>query len=369
MDSIKPDPTGPAAPGPANSTDTAAVPARRPTSYDVARLAGVAQSTVSRCFGDDANISPATRARVHEAAARLGYQPNAIARSLITRRSDMVGLLVTRFTLRFSPDLIYVIGVSLAEAGKQVVLVPMGDELPSAGALRRALAFPFDGLISCVTLAEADLRGLRQRRLPVVFFNRTPAGDADSVSASHALSTAGVADALLAAGHRRFLCVAGPLGAPVSEARIGGFVRRLTERGHPAPPVLVSDYSYEGGYDAFLHHMHPGAERPDAVMAANDMLAMGVMDACRYRLDLRVPGDISVVGADDVPGSARPTYELATLAQDLPAMAGEAVRLLLRRIEQPGADTVAAVLPSILKPRASARLGDLPPEPASGNPD
>lgn len=330
--------------------------ARRPTSYDVARLAGVAQSTVSRCFAGDANISPATRARVVEAAGRLGYQPNALARSLITRRSDMVGALVTRYTLRFSPDLIYAIGLSLAAAGKQLLLAPVGDDLPPADALRRALAFPLDGLISCVTLTGADLADLR-RRLPVVFFNRRPEGGvADSVGAAHAEAAAGLADALLAAGHVRFVCVAGPPGAPVSEARVGGFMRRLAERGLPAPPVLGSDYSYAGGRDAFLRHMSAGAPRPDAVMAANDPVAMGVMDACRFDLGLRVPGDVSVVGADNVAEGARPTYELTTLGQDLPAMAGEAVRLLLRRIAEPGAAPVASVLPSVLVRRGSARL-------------
>ena len=337
-------------------------PPRRPTSYDVARLAGVAQSTVSRCFGGDASISPGTRARVEQAAVRLGYQPNALARSLITKRSDMVGALVTRYTLRFSPDLVYALGLSLAEAGKQLVLVPVGDDLPPAGALRRALAYPLDGLISCVTLTSADLKGLHGRRLPVVFFNRVPIGygagngAADSVRAAHAEAAAAVADALLDAGHRSFLCVAGPPGAPVSGERIGGFIRRLQQRGFAPPPVLDTDYSYEGGRDAFLRHME-ARDRPDAVLAANDPVALGVMDACRFRLGLRVPEDVSVVGADNASEGARPSYLLTTVSQDLPAMAGEAVRLLLRRIADPGAAPVAAVLPAPLVRRASARLG------------
>ena len=331
---------------------------RRPTSYDVARVAGVAQSTVSRCFGGDRSISSATRARVVAAATRLGYQPNALARSLITRRSDMVGALVTRYTLRFSPDLIYAIGLSLTDAGKQLVLIPVGDDLPPAGALRRALAYPLDGLISCVTLAPADLQRLRDRRLPVVFFNRQPDGAvADSVTASHAEAAASAADALLAAGHRRFLCMAGPPGAPVSGERIGGFVRRLAERGLPRPAVLNTDYSYEGGRDGFLRHMADAAAAPDAVVTANDQIAMGVVDACRFQLGLRVPEDVSVVGADDTAEGARPTYALSTLHQDVPAMAGEAVRLLMRRLAEPGAESVAIVLPSTLVRRASARLG------------
>ncbi len=148
--------------------------ARRATSYDVAQVAGVAQSTVSRCFREDGGISPATRERVLKTAKRLGYTPNALARSLITRRSNMVGVVITRYTLRGNPDVIYAIGESLAAAAKQLLLITVESDRPSSAALRGALEYPLDGLISCVLIADDDLDELLARRVPTVFFNRTP---------------------------------------------------------------------------------------------------------------------------------------------------------------------------------------------------
>ena len=125
-----------------DSSAGAGPPSRRATSYDVARAAGVAQSTVSRCFQADSNISETTRASVLDAARRLGYVPNALARSLITRRSNMVGVIATRYTLRGNPDVIYAIGEALAAAGKQLLLVTAEDDSPTTADLRGALEYP-----------------------------------------------------------------------------------------------------------------------------------------------------------------------------------------------------------------------------------
>ncbi|MEO8715997.1 MAG: LacI family DNA-binding transcriptional regulator, partial [Acetobacteraceae bacterium] len=168
-----------------------AVSGGRATSYDVARLAGVAQSTVSRCFQGDGTISPPTRRKVMEAAESLGYVPNALARSLITRRSSMVGVVIARYTLRGNPDVIYAIGESLAAAGKQLLLITVESDLPASAALRGAFEYPFDGLISCVLLGDDDFADLLNRRLPIVFYNRCPdRGGVDSVTADHAAAAA-----------------------------------------------------------------------------------------------------------------------------------------------------------------------------------
>jgi DNA-binding LacI/PurR family transcriptional regulator len=329
---------------------------RRATSYDVAQAAGVAQSTVSRCFTPDSNISPATRERVRAIAASLGYVPNALARSLITQRSNMVAVIATRFTMRGNPDLIYTLGETLAAAGKSVMLVTVPNDLPDEEALRATLEYPIDGLISCALLADDTVRQFLTRGVAMLFYNRSvQAPRIDWIKTDNAEAAADLARRMHRAGHRRFVCVAGPADAPVSRERTGGFTRRLAALGVDETPVLHADYAYDGGKAAFLAHLatYPA---PDAVFCANDQLAMGVLDACRFDLKLDVPGDISVAGFDDVPEAARPSYGLTSVRQDSAGMARSAVEMLLTRIANPRISARRVMVPGELIVRGSTTL-------------
>lgn len=339
-----------------------AAPPRRPTSYDVARAAGVTQSTVSRCFRDDSAISHATRAHVLETARRLGYVPNALARSLITRRSNMVGVIVTRYTLRANPDVIHAIGEALTAAGKTLLLVTAARDLPRSAELDGVLEYPLDGLISCVQLADADIARFRARHIALAFYNRrSPGIPVDSVTADHAAAAAAAATALHAAGHRRFLCVAGPADAPVSRERTEGFITALAALGIPRPHVIATDFSYEGGRDGFLA-TERGERLPEAVFCANDQIALGVMDACRFALGLRIPADISIVGFDDIAEAGRPAYLLTTMRQDSVDMARQAVDLLLNRLATPDLPVIRREIPARMVMRTSAKLAGALPE-------
>ncbi len=333
--------------------------ARRATSYDVARAVGVAQSTVSRCFKPGSNVSATTRALVLGAAERLGYMPNALARSLITRRSDMVGVVATRYTLRGNPDVIYAIGEALAAAGKQLLLVVAESDAPGPHELRAALEYPLDGLISCVAMTETDIRTVRGRGIPVVLYNRRlPGLPVDSVTCDNANAAGEVAAALHVAGHRRFLFVGGPDRAPVSRERRDGFLARLRALGNEPAAVIDTDYSYEGGRDAMLGHIGGrAAVRPDAVFCASDQIALGVLDACRFELGLEVPRDISVVGFDDIAEAARLSYRLTTMHQDSVGMARRAVDILLRRLHAPALGVITEEVAARFVVRRSADLG------------
>lgn len=331
-------------------------PGRRSTSYDVALAAGVSQPTVSRCFRPDSGISPATRTRVLEAAERLGYMPNALARSLITQRSNLVAVIATRYTLRGNPDVAYALGESLRAAGKQLLLVTVEGDLPSRDVLLRTLEYPLDGLISCALLTDTQLAELRGRHIPVVLFNRqSDAAPVDHVTTDHRRACEKLARQLAAAGHRRFVCLSGPAEAWVSRQRVDGFRRGLHACGIAPEAVLETDFSYERGRDA-LRAYAPTAERPDAVLCANDQLAMGAMDACRFDLGWQIPEEVSVVGFDDVSEADRPSYGLTTLHQRSVEMAQEAVRLLLQRLERPSSKPVHTMIKSVLVQRRSARL-------------
>lgn len=328
---------------------------RRATSYDVARAAGVAQSTVSRCFKADSGISPATQARVQAAAARLGYTPNALARSLIRRRSDMVGLMVSELTLRANPNLVAGIGRALAQAGKRLMLLACADLAEARTAARSALEYPLDGLIVTPMLEEAALRPFLRQQVAVLCLNR-PAGLAgvDRVASDHVEAGRAVASLLHRAGHRRFLCLGGAEGFPVNTERRRGFLGRLAELGATAQEVLAEE-SYAGGRAAFAAHVaRHGA--PEAVFCVYDRLAFAVLDACRFDLGLAAPGDISVIGCDDVAEAAHQSYELTSVRQDIAAIAEGAVALLLRRMAAPDAQAETLLVPTMLVRRRSARL-------------
>lgn len=329
---------------------------RRATSYDVAIAAGVAQSTVSRCFVPDSQISPDTRARVQAVAVALGYVPNALARSLILRRSDMVAVIVTEFTLRTNPAIVSGIGRALAAHGRQLLLMAVEDDARARDAARNALRYPLDGLVVAAILEDSDVEPFLSRGVPVVFFNRPVAlPRVDRVATDHAGASREVASLLHAAGHRRYLCIGGPADWTVNQERARGLVDQLAELGTRDVPVVPSPPSYAGGREAFLNHLRTG-RRPDAVFCVNDQLAFGVLDACRFDLGLAAPDGISVIGCDDVAEAGHQSYDLTTVRQDIERMAASAVELLLRRIETPDAQARSLFLPGTLVRRGSARL-------------
>jgi DNA-binding LacI/PurR family transcriptional regulator len=329
---------------------------RRITSYDVAQAAGVAQSTVSRCFQNAGSVSAETRMRIEGAARELGYTPNALARSLITQRSNLVGVVATRHTMRNNPDVVYAIGDRLAGAGKRLLLMVVANDQAAEAALGSALEFPLDGLISCVQMPDDTVRSFLHRQIPVLSLNRAvPHARVDCVVVDHAKATRQVATLLHQAGHRRFLCISGPRSAPVSRERVNGMLFRLSELGIADIPVISAEYSYEGGRQA-MREQAPRMTRPDAIFCANDQLALGAMDACRFDLGWRVPDDVSVIGFDDIPEAARPGNALTTVRQDSELMATTAVELLLKRIERPDAAPQTIQVPTSLIRRLSARL-------------
>ncbi len=301
-------------------------------------------------------MSEATRARVQEVATALGYVPNAIARSLITRRSEMVGVIVTEFTLSANPAIVAGIGRALAGHGKQLLLMPVEDGASAQAAAQAALRYPLDGLVVATALEPDEVQPFLLRGVPVVSFNGPAAlPRVDRVATDHAGAARDVADRLHAAGHRRVLCMGGPAAWPVNAERTRGFVEGL--RGLGATPTLIrpAAQSYAGARAAFLEHVQ-AAGAPDAVFCGSDALAFGVLDACRFSLGLRVPDDVSVVGFDDVPEAAHEAYDLTTVRQDIGALATAAVDMIVRRLEAPEVRARRLLLPGTLVRRGSARL-------------
>ncbi|OUD10022.1 hypothetical protein BVC71_00440 [Marivivens niveibacter] len=330
---------------------------KRATATDVAEKAGVSQSTVSRCFSPDSKISKKTRDHVLKVAAEIGYTPNAIARSLITRRSGMVGVILTQQSISSLPEMINALSQALEGERQRMLLISPKDETHVGDVIEGAYGYPLDGVISCVTLTQTQLDGFRTRGIPVAFYNRHPAGAAfDSVATDHYEAAQQVADRLHAAGHRRFLSIAGPLDAPVSKQRTRGFSERIEELGSGSIELVSADYSYDGGKAAFLAAIKEKGPF-DAVFCANDRIAMAVVDASRGELGLKVPNDLSVVGFDDVSEARQPAYDLTTVRQHLPDMAQAVVELLRKRMAAPDNPPQRILIPGSFVKRGTARLG------------
>ncbi len=329
-----------------------------PTSYDVAHSAGVSQAVVSRAFHADAPIAAATRAKVLAAAQQLGYLPNAVARSLITKRTGLVAVLISQDTQRETSDVLFTLGVALQDQGFQALLFSVAQESDSARALHQALAHGVDAIVSCLALPRTALDQAWHRPCPVIMFNRSAPGElASSVATDHANATRLLASRLLAAGHQRFAVVTGPVDAPVSQQRANGFCERLASFGVQDIRCFQGDYHYESGHAAgmALLDLADTAQRPDVIFCVNDAMALGVLDAARFGLMLQVPHDVSVVGFDNITYGQRPAYKLTTISQPFTDLAEHAAVEIRARLDSDSACR-QILLPAQLIERASANL-------------
>ena len=327
----------------------------RATSYDVARLAGVSQSAVSRAFRVGASISKAKRDKVEKAALALGYQPSNIARSLITQRTRMVGVVMTDTTVRNTTDILRCLSDAIQLAGNRMLLCTVPTDREAAEGVADLLAFHVDGIISSAALQAEVLTAANRQRVPVVLFNRVPSGMfASSVACDHAAGMATLVAHLAGGNMARTVLLAGPEGAPVSEERIAGARNALAARALSPAAVLHSDYSYEGGRSTVLRAFSR-ANFPGTLICVNDAMALGAIDALRFDLGLAVPGDVQVCGFDDVPQSSWPSYALTTLRQPVRHMADACMRLLLDKLEGTACDGERRLMPAELQPRGSTR--------------
>ena len=328
------------------------------TIKDVAKLAGVSVSTASVALNGRGPVSEATRQRVKEAALALRYRPNAVARSLVTRRTRSIGLVLADLT---DP---YFHGVAkgieaVASASGYTVLLADTDRSPAKEerSLETLLCRQVDGLILAGSAGEngGSLSWLKTSQVPVVTVGRYseafPAVSADNTGAGRL-----VAEHLVREGYRRIGFIGGPPGLRVSVERCQGFCTALREAGFEPLCSAPGDFTPAGGYQAAKALLANGAERPEAIVAANDQMAIGVLKAVK-EAGLQVPDDVAVAGIGDVATAVYTDPPLTTVALPLREMGERAARMLLRLIEGEAAPEQPLVLPVTLKVRASTRRG------------
>ena len=299
------------------------------TAEDVARTLGVSQSTISRAFSMTASISDDMKLRVIKAANKLGYQPNVIARSLITRRTNMIAIVMANLIDPFYPVVLDELVQQIQARGFQTLLF-----VPSAGqdiddVMPNLLQYQVDAIVlTSATISSEMARICAARDTPVVSFNRyVPGLKIHAVSSDNVAGARQVADFLVTTGHERPAFVSGQRDATTNRDRQTGFASRLKQL--KIKSYLQEDggeFSYEAGYAAAKRLLRR-ATRPDALFFACDVMALGGMDAAR-EIGLSVPEDLSIVGYDDVPMAALPCYSLTTIRQPIREMAKAAVDVL-----------------------------------------
>lgn len=333
--------------------DRRGFPPTRATSHDVARLAGVSQSTVSRVYRAETSVSKATRRLVEAAAAELNYVPNQVARSLTSQRSGMIAVVINQPSSRAYPEILFYLGAEIEAAGFRMLVFTLPADENGHGLIQNLLSYHVDGILSSAAFDEAVLHAYRDAQVPVVMFNRqTYSSTASAVACDHEGGMEVLLQTIAPLLRGPLAVLAGPEGAPVSEARLRGIRASAERRGLGIYRVIHEDYSFEGGRRA-ADDLLSGGRALDLVVCVNDAMALGLMDTCRFDFGRAVPDDLMVTGFDDIPQAAWPSYGLTSLRQPVRRMAASAVQLLGEMIEQPEMDGETRLLAAELKIRNS----------------
>jgi DNA-binding LacI/PurR family transcriptional regulator len=328
----------------------------RETVVTLARLAGVAASTVSRALKGDPRISAATRRRIAALAKERGYTPNALARTLSSGRSGLIGLVLGPIENPFYAELMQEAVAQAANRGLRLLLLHVGAGAMEDSTAQALLQYQVDGcLITSAELSSHAARICAAHNVPVVMVNRVPRLHASAIACDNFTGGQDLADFLLDAGHRSFAIIRGNPDSSTSIERERGFAERLAARDIDPPLRINGGSTYDGGFAAGrMFAEMPEDRRPQAIFAVADIMAMGVIDAFRIA-GIKVPDDISVVGFDGITQAARPIYSVTTVAQPVASMVGRGFDLLTARIGNSALPDEVVLLRGSLIVRHSAR--------------
>lgn len=327
------------------------------TSYDVALKAGVSQSAVSRCFKKGASVAPRTREKILAAARELNYYPNAIAQGLITRRSNLVAIIISNLTNLYYPEVLAELTQRLSAQGIRVLLFSLAAESDVDEVLDQVWRYRVDGAIVAARLNTDQLAAFADRGVPVILYNRIGEGIpvssvcCDSVSGERAL-----VDALFEGKHQVFGIIAGPADSYVGEERVDAARRRLHQLGRDCH-IVRGNFDYVSGDAGLKELMRLTDRKLDALICANDLMAIGAIDSARINFGINVPTDLSVVGFDGVGPATWLAYQVTTIRQPVRRMTEAAVAMLTERIERPELSPEQRLFTGELMPGSSARLG------------
>ncbi|WP_368654863.1 LacI family DNA-binding transcriptional regulator [Ornithinibacillus sp. 4-3] len=322
---------------------------------EVARLAGVSQSTVSRVFTPNSSkpVSESLQRRVLDSAKQLGYRPNALARGLITNKTNMIGLVMGDIENPFFSGILEKLTGSLKNKGFNILFVHTKEGLLQEEEISQFLEYNVDGVIVTDALLSSNVVGqLSNNQIPVVLLYRDIEGSpchfvgCDNYSAGREIGKY-----LFNQGHRKLAYMTGHEDSSTSRDRQEGFCAFLHEKG-VAPVIEAGGYSYKAGYQAALRLLSNNRDL-DALFCADDIMAVGVIDAVET-LGISIPKELSIVGFDDIPMASWNPYALTTWKVPVDELIELAISILLKEINGENEEIMRVLLPGTFVERKSA---------------
>ena len=326
------------------------------TLKDVAERAGVSRSAVSRTFTEGASVSAKTRAKVEKAARDLGYSPNALASSLTTGRTKLIGLISNNFHNPIFLEVFDLFTRGLQDRGLRPLLVNLSTETDPANSVRMLRQYSVDGVIvASSTLPPSFAEAFRDAGMPVVhsFGRYTTSPHVHVVGIDNIACGRMAAEALIARGYRRVAFLGGPERATSTQDRARGFFGRLAE--NPEIQVSVSyatAYSFHAGRVEMAKLLMQ--DPAEAYFCGDDVLSIGALSAIQDA-GLRVPEDIGIIGLNDMEMSGWQNIDLTTIRQPLAEIIGASIDLVIGTIERPDRHPETRLFPCRVMERGTLR--------------
>lgn len=329
----------------------------RVTIKDISKLSGISTSTVSRVLTNNVHVSPETVRKVKEAADRLGYIPNGAARSLVNNRRNMIGLIVPELENPFYTEVIQGVEETAASHGYGTILsCHMGNE-DVCDSIPKLLELGVDGIIHAGLLQdETQMQYLAETNIPYVLLGRKlENAESSYVVCNDYGSSYEAARYLIELGHREIVFLFGKQKSFSSHQKLNGYLDALKDAGIRKNEKLIvkGNLSFDGACQAITRLLEEQVGFT-AILGSNDMMAIGAMDALSHGR-LRVPGDISVIGIDDIFWAKVRGIDLTTIHVPKYEMGCKCFEILKNLIEDPEAEEVHCVLEGSLIRRNSCR--------------
>jgi LacI family transcriptional regulator len=316
------------------------------TIYDVAKKVGVSTATVSRAISNSGYVRKDLKEQILQVARAMDYQPNSLARGLVTKESYILGLIMPDISNPFFPALARGIEDVANENGYNVLLCntdgSSAKETDYINVLRSRQA---DGVIFTTSQVNPkNAKSLIEAGIPVVLADRGMNIACDSVVADNMTGAYRAVRHLLDLGHRQIGIIAGPIGVATSQERVEGYKKALLESGVAVRDDLVCEGNYRqhSGYECTCELLEL-PDRPTAIFACNDLMAVGALSALED-CGLKVPDDVAVVGYDDIAMASVTRPRLTTVAQPKYEMGAVACRMLIERLKNPNKPHQSIVL-------------------------
>lgn len=336
------------------------------TLKDVAELAGVSTSAVSRTFTDGASVSGRTREKVEKAAKALGYKPSLIARSLATNRTKLIGLVANNFQNPAFLDVFDLFTAELQARGLRPLLVNLSEETSPNSFVELLRQYSVDGVIVATSTLPASFAGAFQAAgISVVhtFGKVQPDTLVHVVGIDNRRCGAMAAETFAARGYRQVALLGGPETATSTQDRVAGFLEASRHTGLYVPKVrYAANYTYAAGRQA----MHAVLEDPrvEAVFCGDDLICMGAMDAARSA-GKRVPEDIGFLGFNDIAMAGWDAYRLTTIRQPIRDIIRSSVELVVGMLDDPARGPEVRLFPCEVVERETLRACAVSQDPAS----